>query len=118
MTYEAAPEFNSDIQIMLDSNDSNVVVKALLSTVMNGDHYDLAVSSTRRFLLHQDKYVRGTAIECISHIGRLWNKVPFDFLSQVSLALNDSDEWVRGKAEYTIGDLEVFIKGYKRPKAD
>ena len=116
MNYEAVPEFNSGMLISLDSNDSNVVVLALLSTAVNGDSYDLAVSSTSRCLSHHDKHIRGTAVECISHIARIWNNVPVDFLSHVNLALNDSDEWVRGKAEYTIDDLEVFIKGYKRPK--
>lgn len=117
MIYEPVPEFNSDTRTSLDSDDPKIVVLALLSTVMDGNSYDIAISSVSRFFSHQDKYIRGTAVECISHIARIWHKVPADFLSRVSVALNDSDEWVKGKAEVTVGDLEVFIKGYKSPKA-
>ncbi|PSL25712.1 hypothetical protein [Dyadobacter jiangsuensis] len=116
MIYKEVPEFYSDTQNGLDSNDPDVVLSALLSTVMKGSSYDLSVSTTSRFLSHPDKYIRGAAVECISHIARIWNIVPVDFLSHVNLALNDSDGWVKGKAENAVDDLEVFIKGYKRPK--
>ena len=117
MTHQAVPDFNSEVLTNLDSNDSNQVVLALLSTVIYGGSYDLAVLSTSRFLEHGDIYIRGTAVECISHIARQWRKVPIDFLSQATIALSDSDEWVSSKADYTIDDLEVFIQDYKRPKA-
>ena len=88
----------------------------LLSIVMYGESYDLAVESTRRFVKHPDDSLRGVAIECVSHIARLWRKVPKDLMEEVNKAFKDQSEWVQAKADYAAADLEIFIKEYKRPE--
>lgn len=107
-------EFRAIVEGDFTSGDSTRIINALLSVALNFGDYDLAVSSVSRFFAHQDQYVRGCSITCVSHIARLWGKVPADFLVQVESALADSSTWVSGKADTTIDDLEVFIETYKR----
>ena len=114
MKYENPPEFNEIILLELNSNDERVVIRSILSCVLTGGDYELAVSVVRRFCKHEREWIRGTAITSISHIARLWKKLPNDLKEVVHVARADPSEVVRNKSEFVIDDLEVFIKGYHR----
>lgn len=116
MKYEEVPDFNDKNIQLLNSSEPEKMVMPLLSVVMYGGNYDLAVTSARRFVKHPNANLRGVAIECVSHIARLWGSVPKDLIEEVNNAFEDPNEWVQGKADYAADDLEVFIKDYKRPK--
>lgn len=115
MKYNEIQDFDKSQLQLLESDEPRVVLMALLSIVQYSGNYELAVDSTRKFVSHQDQYVRGVAMECIGHISRLWKKVPQDLIDTLHLALKDKNSWVQGKADFAIDDLEVFIKKYKRP---
>jgi vesicle coat complex subunit len=116
MEYTEIPDFDNDTLAKLNSADQDVVMLTILSIVERSGNYDLAIKVTRQFLDHDNEYIRGIAIECISHIGRLWNKLPVDLIEKANNALfGDPSGWVRDKADDVVDDLEVFIKGYERP---
>lgn len=116
MEYIEIPDFDSDTLAKLNSADQEVVMLTILSIVERSGNYDLAIRVTRKFLDHENEYIRGIAIECISHIARLWKKLPTDFIEQINFSLyKDQSDWVRSKADDVVDDLEVFIKRYKRP---
>jgi len=115
MEYEKVPDFDKYLITQLDNNEPEKMIMALISVVQYCGNYCLAVNTTRRFINHPNEYVRGTAIECISHIARLWGKLPEDLIASANKSLTDKSEWVQGKGDDAIYDLEVFIKNYKRP---
>lgn len=116
MKYTEIPDFDDNTLAKLNSADKEVVMLTILSIVERSGNYDLAVKVTRQFLNNDNEYIRGIAIECISHIARLWTKLPEDLIEKVHSALSgDRSGWVRNKADDVAQDLEVFIKGYKRP---
>ena len=116
MEYIEIPNFNNNTLAKLNSADKEVVMLTILSIVERSGNYDLAVKVTRQFLDNDNEHIRGIAIECISHIARLWNKLPVDLIEKVHSALSsDTSVWVRNKADDVVQDLEVFIKGYIRP---
>lgn len=114
MKYEEVPNFGIDTIERLESENFEVVQMALLSVVLYSDNYGLALKTIRRFLLHDNEYIRGSAIECISHVARLWKKLPDDLIASANDSLYDKSEWVQGKGDFVIDDLEVFIKDYRR----
>ena len=117
MEYIETPNFDNDTLEKLNSVDQDVVMLTILSVVEKSGNYDLAVKVTRMFLDNDNEYIRGTAIECISHIARLWKKLPGDLIEKINSSLyNDQSSWVKDKADDVVDDLEVFIKGYKRPR--
>ena len=114
MEYIKIPDFDNDTLLKLNSSDQEVVILTILSIVERSGNYDSAISVTRKFSDHHNEYIRGVAIECISHIARLWNKLPDDLIEKVhDLLLYDSSDLVRDNANDVINDLEIFIKGYK-----
>lgn len=116
MEYAEIPNIDNNTLANLNSADKEVVMLTILSIVESSGNYDLAVKVTRQLLNNDNEYIRGIAIECISHIARLWNKLPEDLVEKVHSALSgDTSGWVRNKADDVVQDLEVFIKGYKRP---
>lgn len=116
MEFSNIPNFDNNTLSNLNSADKEVVMQTILSIVERSGNYDLAVKVTRQFLDNDNEYIRGIAIECISHIARLWRKLPEDLVEKVNYALSsDISSWVRNKADDVVQDLEVFIKGYKRP---
>ena len=116
MKYEKVPDFRDLNLELLNDLEPEKVVMPLLSVVMYGGNYDLAVNITKQFVKHPHENLRGVAIECISHIARLWGIVPQDLIEELNSAFNDPSEWVQGKADFAADDLEVFIKDYQRPE--
>jgi hypothetical protein len=115
MQYEDIPPFSEKVKFDLESTNPNKVLMALLSVVMNSDDYNFSIETIQRFLKHENEYVRGAAIECISHAARLWRKLPHRFIDAVHHAIHDPSDWVKGKADFAMDDLTIFIEGYKRP---
>ena len=116
MEYIETRNFDNDTLEKLNSVDQDVVMLTILSVVEKSGNYDLAVKVTRMFLDNDNEYIRGTAVESISHIARLWKKLPIDLIDKInSIPLNEKSNWVQDKADDVADDLEVFIKGYERP---
>lgn len=116
MEYIETPNFDNDTLEKLNSVDQDVVMLTILSVVEKSGNYDLAVKVTSMFLDNDNEYIRGTAVESMSHIARLWKKLPIDLIDKInSIPLNEKSNWVQDKADDVADDLEVFIKGYERP---
>ena len=116
MEYTETPKFDSESLEKLNSFDQEIVMLTILSIVETSDNYELAVDVIRRFLDHENEYIRATAVESISHTSRIWNKIPKDFIEILNnTIINEKSRWVKNKAYDVLDDLEVFIKGYVRP---
>lgn len=115
MKYHEIPDFDKSQLELLESDKPGTVLMALLSVVQYSGSYELAVEVTKRFVSHHDQYVRGVAMECIGHLARIWKKVPPDLIDALHGGLKDDSDWVQGKADFAIDDLETFLRKYKRP---
>lgn len=111
---EISQEINENTFIALESNDFERVKHALLSIVWYSGDYPMSITCTRRFFNSNDELIRGFSIECIRHIARLFRKLPDEFIEKTLESLNDESHYVKGQAEFTVNDLEIFIKGFKK----
>lgn len=99
----------------MNSNDEEKLMLVILSVVQYSGDYNLSVKTVKQFFNHDNEFVRGRAVECISHIARLWSKIPDEFIKATHTSLGDKVDWIKGKADYIIDDLEDLIEGYNRP---
>ena len=111
---EISQKIDESTFIALESDIPNDVIHALLSIVWYSGDYTISITITRRFFSSENEFIKGASIECIGHIARIFGKLPDEFLNQVFESLNDESYYVRGKAEFTVEDLKVFIKGFKK----
>lgn len=111
---EISQEINENTFIDLESNDFVRVKYALLSIVWYSGSYPMAITCTRKFFKSDNELIRGFSIECIRHIARIFGKLPDEFIEKTFESLNDESHYVKGQAEFTVSDLEIFIKGFKK----
>ena len=111
MKYIPVPPYDgNENKKNLESKDSNEIMMNLLSISMYGDDYEQACNSIKKFLVHENEYVRGCAIECIGHLARIWKKLPIELRDAVKEGYNDESTWVVGKSETANDDINSYIK--------
>lgn len=111
---EISQEIDESTFIALESAIPNDVIHALLSIVWYSGDYPMSITCTRKFFKSENEFIKGASIECVGHIARIFGKLPEEFINQVVESLNNDSYYVKSKAEFTLEDLKVFIKGFKR----
>ena len=111
---EVSQEINENTFVDLESNDFKRIKHALLSIVWYSGSYPMAITCTRRFFKSDDELMRGFSIECIRHIARIFGTLPDEFITKTLESLGDESHYVRGQAEFTVEDLNIFIKGFRK----
>jgi hypothetical protein len=72
-----------------------------------------------RLAQHPDPNVRGNALEGFGHLARLFRALNQRVVQPlIEAGLNDSDEWVRAKAEGAAEDIEWFMGWVFRGRED
>ena len=94
---------------VMSFGDYSAMSNALLATVFHEKDINFCIKIIQLCFLSEDDGVRGIAVLCIGHLARrhevISEKVAIDILKP---AFCDSSKFVRGQAENTLDDLEVF----------
>jgi hypothetical protein len=111
LIYEEIPEFDrQNVLLELSSEDQDRIIMALLSAIMNGEDFEFSLELINKYEKHENEYVRGCAVECLGHLSRLYS-VKLDermWRRIINSGKEDTSEWVRGKANGAIDDIELF----------
>ncbi|MFL5738684.1 MAG: hypothetical protein ACJ75B_00595 [Flavisolibacter sp.] len=115
MKYED-PEFTPKALMELDSEDPDVVCSALVAICLNSGNYNLSINSVHKTIISDNDQIKSLAIICVGHIARIWRKIPQDLVKVVEEVWLDKNKPLWGYADDAISDLEIFIKGYQKPR--
>lgn len=99
-----------DIEILLKSDDSSVVIDALMYSCFNINDPDWIQSKCIDAIeggINED--VRGLGITCIGHVARMYGKIDKEKVMPV-LERKLKDDSLSGRAQDALDDIETFVK--------
>ena len=92
----------------LDSGDVLNLSRALVSASLHDPDRAWIESLLKRFLVHDDPWIRGIAATCVAHVARLHRALDLAAIVPLLERLK-SDPSTTGKAQDALDDIEVFI---------
>lgn len=93
----------------IESDEESRVVEGLLSLAFFDRSPEFVLDHCEHALKDKRRGVRGIAVLCVGHLVRLHGDFePERTRRLVREAANDTDEWVRGKAEDAQEDIEMY----------
>lgn len=100
----------ADVEAVIAFNDPVYLVEVAISVSLGSPSRVWAEQICLRLSRHEDTAVRGNAIQGFGHIARIFRSLNRSMIEPVILAaLNDPNEWVRGKAGDAADDVEWFL---------
>lgn len=112
MHYVSVPEINRETYAaMVGSQDASTVASALLSIAYWEKDWHWAQEQLLQFVDHTDSHVREIAVQGFGHVVRFNLRLDTDKVEPVlkRIANDDTSQQVRGTAEDTLEDLEIYI---------
>ena len=110
MNYESIPQLSmADVEQMLVTDYPDCLTVAALSAALYGDPI-WAQEVCLQLVDHIDPGVRGSALVglgCVARIHQLLD--PDQVMPVIEAALLDPNPYVRGQAEVTADDVEIFL---------
>jgi hypothetical protein len=99
----------ADLNELLQSNDKDIVIDALLYSCFNINDAEWIQDTCLQLISKsEDKNVRQLAITCIGHVARMYGKINQPKVLPILNKLR-MDENLSGCVSNTFGDIEVFI---------
>ena len=120
MQYQAVRQITrKEYEQMLQTNDPVAIASALLSISYWEDDWRWAQDQLLSFVDHADPHVRYTAALGFGHIARFNGQLDLDKVEPILKHMATSDEapsemFVRGTAEESLEDIEIFIHKPRR----
>jgi len=110
--YEVIKEYSKfDIEEALAGNNADELLLMVLSVALHSDDFEHAEDFCLQLSNHEHFNVRGNAIQALRHIARIHGKLNENKIKPIiENALKDKDEFVRGNADDTKDDTELFLK--------
>lgn len=92
----------------IDSGDILQLSKALVSVALHDPDRAWIEDLLKRFLVHEDPWVRGVAATCVAHVARIHRALDTASIVPLLEALK-KDPTTCGKAQDALDDIEVFV---------
>lgn len=110
--YQSIPQLSKrDITKNLGSNDTEIVLHAILSAALYSGDGHWAEKIAYKFIDHENPFVRGNALLALAHIARIHGTIDRSRAIDVSrVARYDKDAFVRGHAEDCLEEVQHWIK--------
>nr|WP_319527520.1 hypothetical protein [Pseudomonas laurentiana] len=99
-----------ELEVMLRSEDSNVVIDALMYICFNVDEPEWVEQKCIDAIeFGADDNVRGLAITCIGHVARIYSRISLAATVPVLRKYLDH-KVLGGRARDALDDIEIFVK--------
>jgi hypothetical protein len=105
---EIEPMERSDVLRALNSGDTRSLSRALVSAALHDPDRAWIEGLLKRFLAHDDPWVRGIAATCVAHVARLHRALDVATIVPLLERLK-SDPSTIGKAQDALDDIEMFV---------
>ncbi|WP_174912568.1 hypothetical protein [Burkholderia diffusa] len=106
-----SPQYSKEeIEVLLRSDDSNVVIDALMYSCFNINDPDWIQDRCIDAIENgMNEDVRGLGITCIGHVARMYGKVDKEKVIPV-LESKLKDDSLSGRAQDALDDIDTFVK--------
>lgn len=109
MKYEDIEPIERDAALQaLESDDAPRLSRALVSIALHDPDRPWIEGQLKRFLQHEDPWIRGIAATCVCHVARLHRELDTATIVPLLERLRD-DPSTSGKAQDALDDIEVYI---------
>jgi hypothetical protein len=100
----------ADVEAVIARGDPDELLYVPLVTCLDPPGRVWAEQVCLRLASHSDANVRGNVLEGLGHLARIFRSLNRRLVEPVVEAgLQDSDSWVRGKADDTAKEIEWFL---------